>query len=489
MACARVIIKLSDEYIGEFIEPNTEDSYYQDGFEKFFSQEQAQVWKELIKDSDLTINRLFTALEGSQMRDLVSRAVELNPEYKAPNFLSYFVIDCPEDIDAKALVKELGSKDSTWFTVIEHVYLGGHISSPNPVDPSNDYEFYRQKYLKPLHGIDIEAAWNRLGGDGAGDLRFVDIEKGWSLKPVASDLRLHHEDLPATVTVLPGNDTNGNPLCGVPDQDNSHGTSVMGIITGLDNTLGIVGIVPNLATAWLVSFVRANTNKRFGEITCVADAIWSALPRLRAGDVILLEAQTFYDANLAKGWNDMPVEVEDVELELIRLVTASGIIVVEAAGNGKNNLDTFQYTNSKGVLRTFDTSNPAQDSGAILVGAISSRSRKKWVGRGAEKGMGTNFGARIDTHAWGNSIRTTTNINGWRYGDFGGTSGASAIIAGVVLAIQGMAKAKGMTFSPVQMRNILRDTTINTHPESASELKQVGTMPNLEAIIKKCLST
>lgn len=131
MACARVIIKLSDEYIGEFIEPHTDDSYYQNGFEKFFSQEQAQAWKELIKDSDLTINRLFTALEGSQMRQLVSRAVELNPEYKAPNFLSYFVIDCPEDIDAKALVKELGSKDSTWFTVIEHVYLGGH-SQPQP---------------------------------------------------------------------------------------------------------------------------------------------------------------------------------------------------------------------------------------------------------------------------------------------------------------------------------------------------------------------
>ena len=100
---------------------------------------------------------------------------------------------------------------------------------------------------------------------------------------------------------------------------------------------------------------------------------------------------------------------------------------------------------------------------------------------------GTNFGARIDTHAWGNSIWTTTNTNGWRYDDFGGTSGASAIIAGVVLAIQGIAKAKNMTFSPVQMRNILRDTTINTHPKLASELRQVGTMPNLEAIINKYL--
>ena len=64
----------------------------------------------------------------------------------------------------------------------------------------------------------------------------------------------------------------------------------------------------------------------------VADAIVAAAAALPRAHVLLIEVQLGKIAYL-------PVETEQANFDAIRLATAQGIVVVEAAGNGDQNLD------------------------------------------------------------------------------------------------------------------------------------------------------
>src|SRR5207245_8466924 len=112
-----------------------------------------------------------------------------------------------------------------------------------------------------------------------------------------------------------------------------HGTAVLGVIRMVDNTLGGIGIVPNVPSTMAVSEWQ---NPRFSTWA----AIIAATKALQAGDVLLLETQTV--ANL-------PVEVQDAYQALqnqlvfgaIQTATTLGIVVIEAAGNGGQDLDSI----------------------------------------------------------------------------------------------------------------------------------------------------
>ena len=70
---------------------------------------------------------------------------------------------------------------------------------------------------------------------------------------------------------------------------------------------------------------------------------------------------------------------------------------------------------------------------------------------------------------------------------FGGTSGASAIIAGVALIVQGAyKKTTGSTLTPLQMRRLLSETTTGTHCSTAD--CRIGVMPDLQLILRDTLS-
>lgn len=397
----------------------------------------------------IEFERLFRSLDPDEIRELIEEATRCDPDYKPPNLLTYFAIDCPGNVDPDAVQEAVAE----WWGV-EIAYVEGGPTRPPSVSPGDDPRSPDQGYLDPApDGIDAEFAWGVPGGDGDG-VGFVDIEQGWTL---------NHEDLRAASVSL---------LSGVNKAYEGHGTAVLGEVTAVDNARGCVGITPNLGSADVVSQYRTSSTYN------TADAILSAVDHLSFGDVLLLEAQTTVSG---KGY--MPVEVEDAVFDVIRLGTALGVVVVEAAGNGGNDLDA--YTKSGDSILDRESSD-FRDSGAIMVGAGSSTTPHSRLSR-------SNYGSRIDCYGWGENVNTTGD--GWTgtgtatyTTSFGGTSSASPIVAGAALATQGMAEARtgGFRYNPRQLRTILSDPANGT-PSADPSTDRIGVMPDLRTVANTVL--
>jgi hypothetical protein len=400
------------------------------------------------------ISKLYRTLSPERIIELVDKATRSDPAYHPPNFLNYYSITCEDEIEAKEMVAMFNKED-----IIELAYIETHSAcSPSAREASNPLRSY-QEYLNPAPvGIDANYAWGFCGGNGSGRVKFIDIEQGWMF---------NHEDI--RISQLP---TTG--LNHYLHQD--HGAAVLGIIMMQDNSVGGIGITPK-AEGNVISQWRPNGSFN------TADAIMAAIDHLGFGDVLLLEAQTF-DILYTQGvW---PVEILDATFQAIRLATALGIVVVEAAGNGMNamgnDLDIFIDSNFKNVLNR--SSAHFKDSGAIVVAGASS-------GMPHIKGKYSNFGSRIDCYAWGENVVTAgisprssgSSINTYS-ADFSGTSSASAIIAGAAIAVQSITEAKyDRRIGSMQMRKLLSSEMYGTNSANGHPLDKIGVMPDLKKII------
>jgi hypothetical protein len=314
------------------------------------------------------------------------------------------------------------------------------------------FESY-QGYLGPAPGgIDAPAAWRR-GFRGQG-VWFADIEGGWNTK---------HEDLPGDrITHVAGQE--------IKDPSwRAHGTAVLGEVVGRDNGKGVVGIAPDVERVFTSSI---------GGIA-VADAIDRAARVLRPGDVLLIELQ-----RTGPRGRYMPVEYWDDIFDTIKAATQRGVVVIEAAGNGNEDLDHDAY---KGKL-----DRKKRDSGAIMIGA-GGPPREGY--RDREKLDFSNYGSRVDVQGWGRKVATLDygdlqscedEEQDWRYtdrhytGEFSGTSSASPIVAGAAIILQSIARARGVTIPPIELRELLRRTGT---PQAGDTRKHIGPRPDLARAI------
>ena len=376
---------------------------------------------------------------------------------------SYWRLDC-RALEPR-IIEEL-VKDLQQLSEVDLAYLEQVVLSPT-VDASNDTYSERQGYLDAAEiGINARWAWTQANGEGAG-VGFIDLEQGWFLD---------HEDLIEKAPTLIFNDIN----VGV-SEDRDHGTAVLAEVVGVDNDKGVVGVAPGVSSVRVVSHYDAGANS-----SNVAQAIIKAIDVMAPGDVLLLEVQSGL----------FPIEIESGVWDAIRLASAIGMIVIEPAGNGDTDLDTLP--DSEGVLRfdRFDPSFPDFDSGALMVGSCESTDpHDRYFGEGV--GFASNFGFRIDCFAWGENITTAgygtlnpdpdgvTDEKTAYTNTFGGTSGASAIIAGAALIIQGIYQARPERgrLSPVQMRALLSDPNNGTE-QGPGRAGFIGIMPNLRTIIE-----
>ena len=373
----RVIVKFNDKAI---------QLPYEDAAEKYFEGEWSERWQKLTETfPGIHLNRLYISVAPSQIQELTQRAIILDPTYEPVNFLSFFAIDVPKDVDPFALAEALHG-----WEIVEHAYVES-IPAPLPAQPAGtNPDLNLRHYLKPpqvgvagaLHigGIDAHYAWDQEksgAGIGAGlGVTFIDIEKGWNL---------NHQDLSGAGITL---------INGVSRDEKQHGTNVLGILVAQDNDFGGVGIAYR-ATGKVIS----GWKNLIDSLPNWHDAIMAANNTLTFGDVLLLEVQIQPASVL------LPAELDSALFAVIRLATALGIVVVEAAGNGSTLLDN--QPDDKG-MQILNPAVPAfRDSGAILVGAADP------LGNQAHRQATSNFGARVNCFAWGSNVVTTdTNATG-----------------------------------------------------------------------------
>ena len=420
------------------------------------------------KSGNVALTRRFTQ-SPAFLTDL-RKAGQEKVHRPLPDLNAYGVLDCsgrtPDRAELLDLLKEILADPAVETAFLEPravpAALGfdaftGTFSPPEPgliEDPAAagfrttdsrdtpDYTTYQGYLLAPPSGVNAMAADATPGARGA-DMKLVDIELGWNFD---------HEDLPTPFF------TRGNITSNLDNRN--HGTAVMGEIRGGDNDFGVRGIAP-----------EAQVGASSAYYSSVSNAILEAWQAVDQGDVLLIELHAPGPAADGNGqFGYVPMEYWQDNFDAIQVVTANGGIVCEAAGNGTQNLDDEIY----GSLFDRDW----RDSGAIMCGAATI---------GGYPYSWSNNGSRVDLNGWGGNVGTCG------YGDlqgspdftedyfytayFSGTSSASPIVTGSVIALQGMAKANyGFILDAMAMRSILVETGT---PQAAGNI--VGPRPDIMA--------
>jgi hypothetical protein len=259
----------------------------------------------------------------------------------------------------------------------------------------------------------------------------------------------------------------------------------------------------------------------------VGMAIMLAANRASPGDVILLEQQATWRVG-SQPERFIPVEWFPCEFDAIQAATARGFVVIEAGGNGRTqgfstdgqNLDDPAFIASRNGLQMgmdvfrshpnpFDPANPS--SGAVIVGAGAGRLGVTQLVDRSRIDYST-YGRRVDVQAWGENIASTgalvpsipsycnlnmtgkviVNTNLCYTATFGGTSGASAIIAGITASVQGILKASARKpLTSQQFIQLYRDPTTGVaqangdanHPAT----QRIGQRPDMSLLVTRAL--
>ena len=150
-------------------------------------------------------------------------------------------------------------------------------------------------------------------------------------------------------------------------------------------------------------------------------------------DIILLELQV----SLAGG--NFPVEIEDPMFQVIKTAINAKFIIIEAAGNGGYNLNTYNYSSwmsSSGIVNL-----STENSGAIMVGSATNPLPT----------LNTcNYGNRVNYYCFGNMVPTASGIS------YSSTSLASAIMAALVVHLQSKTYiSKSRTMKNAELKGLL----------------------------------
>jgi subtilisin family serine protease len=442
------------------------------------SQPFARQLRLVLAESNASVRPLF----GAGLSEMLSTTSAPSPRKPSvPDLSVYYKIDGPDE-ELENIANKLRATEEVRAAYIKPRAQLAHINSmlPRKTSPpakTPDFEA-RQNYLDPSPtGIDAKFAWTYPGGKGK-DVQIVDIEGEW---------RFSHEDLRLN---------KGGVVGGVVPNDlewRNHGTAVIGEFGSDDNSIGVVGICPQAEVSGISIFPKLGSS----------EAIRLATIRLRPGDIILIELHRaggrygFQERDDQLGY--IPIEWWPDDFDVIRFATSKGIVVVEAGGNGAENLDDPLYDLAQegfpdGWTNPFKRSN--RDSGAIVVGAGAPPPGTHGQDHGPDRSRldFSNYGDLIDVQGWGRQVTTCGygDLQGgisedtWYTDEFSGTSSASPIVVGTIGCIQGILRNQNRpVLKPFDARKLLRTTgSPQQDGPGRPKTERIGNRPDLKQIIQ-----
>ncbi|MCB1584230.1 MAG: S8 family serine peptidase [Xanthomonadales bacterium] len=392
--------------------------------------------------SVLEIDQLMIDAQ-SKSRDLLS---DLNSYFKIDSrLLSRRNLTQLTELLNQFLIVEIAYPDLKEMSLTFDGYIG-NITLPGMTPQLINH----QKYLYPNPtGVDLLFAWTQPGGDGKNSKVIV----------YDNSYNKNHEDLPKLFYASNSNDV-----------DPAHGTAVLGILGAKNNKYGYKGGVYNSP----LGFHRAAT--KFGSH---ADSLLTAAKQLNEGDFIVIEVAKQVnslgfecDCNPTQA-NSVPLEYFPAEFDAIKTITAMGVVVVSAAGNGCVDFDSPVF---EGMF-----SENSLSSGSVWVTA--SKADKK------EPTCYSNFGQRIDFNAWGEQVAALGHVKANEspifdegpnrlYGaNFGGSSSATPIVSSCLASLQSQFIEKyGFALPPGQLKTLLSQ---NGQLQEGVYEKYIGIMPDM----------
>jgi len=347
--------------------------------------------QQVLLESNARIRPLF-GTDAPRLRFEAAAAPRISGT-RIPDLSGYYKIQAPEEQLEKIAERLRNTKEVKAAYIkppAQLAFLNTMLPSISPAPRKTPDFRARQSCLDtaPI-GNDASFAGKLPGGKGK-EVRIIDIEGGW---------RFSHEDLLQN---------KGGVVGGTVPNDQvwrNHGTAVIGEFAAEDNSLGVVGLCSQAEVSGISIFPQLGSSA----------AIRLAANRLSAGDVILIELHrpggrhAFQERDDQLGY--IPIEWWPDDFDVIRYATAKGIVVVEAGGNGAENLDDPLYDSAQEGFPD-DWRNPLKrsnrDSGAILVGAGAPPPGTHLRDHGPDRSRleFSNYRESVDGQAWGQEVNT-----------------------------------------------------------------------------------
>jgi hypothetical protein len=415
----------------------------------------------------LEVEPCFT-LEAAELASL-RRSGEARGGEELADLSQYFLLRLDHGSDGPWLVRSLLA-----LPVVEDAYgqprdvrVAGDIVPPVTNDLTG-WQTHLARYNFPW-------ASAQPGGTAAG-ISIADVEGSWNLRGMFGDT-ITHEDLQGLDSQAPAPAAWDSSTWVNPFPDTHHGTAVLGLLGADVDFNGVDGLVPGAT----LGVSAAHTTSGW----MIANAILLAAKAVGPGGMVLLELQINGPNSGSCGnpqFGYLPLEYLGAEFSAIKQATALGVVVVEAAGNGQQDLDDWSdgspcLAPGNSSYALFDPN--LRSSGALLVGATDSGAFRAWY---------SNHGRRVDSCAIGESLATLGygdlfsgggDVDQFYTSAFGGTSGASPqVTAAAAILLAAQKHYHGVTRYPAHaLRLFLRSTGT---PTGNPALDRIGEQPELQ---------
>lgn len=285
----------------------------------------------------------------------------------------------------------------------------------------------------------VHQAWEHATGRG---VVIADIDWGFNVD---------HEDLQARITQTQNTLNLPNPLPVNNGHRIQHGNAVLGLAGAAVNDLGMAGIAFE-AELWAI---QAGTQASRDHCSWVAAKKYVRSTPSNGRKVIILEIQTEGGGN---------IEMVPIINHEIILAINDGIVVCVPAGNGS------------GDAGIGDDNHPIPETGSILVGATR-------FDLEIDQRFGSKGGDRVVVYAPGDLDHDLTCGRERYLERFGGTSGATAKVAGVVALML----EKNDQLSPLAVRDILRRSQKHVVHEADPQVR-VGKLLDAEQAVNDAIA-